>query len=447
MGQGYVGLTAATCLAVEGHDVVGIEQDAHRLAALTAGRVPVYEPGLGDLFGRTINECGLIFRGSLLDVVGRLDAVLIAVGSPPGPGGAADLRQVENALAQVASISPAPNLIITKTSIPPGTSAAWMTRPGLASLMRERYVHNPEFLNQGTALRDWREPARVVVGLWNQELVPAIRELLAGCTSPWVVTSPTSAEMIKYMSNAYLANRISFANEMARVCEAVGAHVDDVIAGMSHDARIGRLFWRPGVGYGDSCLPKDVDALLRCADASGATMPLLEATRRVNEQQRRELVRRVCDLVSGVRRPRVAVLGLAYEPHSDDLRAAPSRDVIPELLNAGMEVRVWDPMIGRSAAQAQGVVDNQVHWQESFAAAVHGAHATVVLTEYPEVVNADWMALVPLLEPPRAVVDAKNCLVPARITATGARYRGFGRVSAETEPVRPRSSLSVPSGQ
>jgi UDPglucose 6-dehydrogenase len=434
MGQGYVGLTAATCLAAGGHQVVGVEQDAQRLAALSAGRVPVYEPGLDELFGRAVRECGLTFKRSLLDVEGQLDAVLIAVGSPPGPDGAADLRQVENALAQVASISPAPGLVVVKSSIPPGTSAAWLARPGLASLMRNQYVHNPEFLNQGTALQDWRVPARVVAGLWNQDLVPPLRELFGECTAPWVVTSPTSAEMIKYMSNAYLANRISFANEMARVCEAVGAHVDDVIAGMSHDTRIGRLFWRPGVGYGDSCLPKDVDALLRCVGTHGSAMPLLEATRWVNGQQRRELVRRVCDLVSAVRRPRVAVLGLAYEPHSDDLRAAPSRDVIPEILAAGFEVRVWDPMIGRPAAQAQGVVDDRVHWQDTFVTAVRGAHAVVVLTEYPEVVDADWTALVPLLETPRAVVDAKNCLVPAKIAAAGGRYRGFGRVSADAEP-------------
>jgi UDPglucose 6-dehydrogenase len=444
MGQGYVGLTAATCLAIEGHQVVGVEQDAHRLATLAASRVPVYEPGLAELFGRAVNECGLIFRRSLLDVEGRLDAVVIAVGSPPGPGGAADLRQVENALAQAASISPAPELIVTKTSIPPGTSASWRARPGLASLMRDRYVHNPEFLNQGTAIRDWREPARVVAGLWNQELVPAVRELFAGCVSPWVVASPTSAEMIKYMSNAYLATRISFANEVARACEGVGAQVDDVIEGMSHDPRIGHMFWRPGVGYGDSCLPKDVDALLRCAGAHGFTMPLVEATRRVNKEQRGELVRRVCELVAGVGRPRVAVLGLAYEPHSDDLRAAPSREVIPELLSAGLEVRVWDPMIERSTAQAQGVVDNQVHWQDSFAEAVRGAHATVVLTEYPEVVNTDWTALVPLLEPPRAVVDAKNCLVPEKIAVAGGHYRGFGRVSTAAESVRRGDSPAVP---
>lgn len=447
MGQGYVGITAATGLAVDGHQVIGVEQDGCRLAVLAAGRVPVYEPGLEELFSRAVDECGLVFRGSLLDVEGRLDAVVIAVGSPPGPGGAADLRQVENALAQVASLSPVPELIVTKTSIPPGTSAAWLARPGLAPLMRDRYVHNPEFLNQGTAIQDWREPDRVVAGLWNRELVPAVRELFAGCMSPWVVTSPTGAEMIKYMSNAYLATRISFANEMARACEAVGAQVDDVIEGMSHDTRIGRLFWRPGIGYGDSCLPKDVDALLRCADAHGFAMPLVEATRRVNQEQRGELVRRVCEAVSGVRRPRVAVLGLAYEPHSDDLRAAPSRDVIPELLSAGLEVRVWDPLIGRSAAQAQGVVDDQVHWQESFVAAVRGAHVTVVLTEYPELVNADWTALVPLLEQPRAVVDAKNCLVPEKIAVAGGRYRGFGRVSAEAEFVHRGDSPAVPAGR
>ncbi len=430
VGQGYVGVTAAACLAEAGHHVVGIESDLGRLRLLRHGRPPVYEPGLAELLGATMRSGRLTFRASLSGIAVPMDAAIIAVGSPPLPSGGADLRQVTTAIADVAAMRPAPRLILVKSTVPPGTSERLLAEADPALDLARRYVVSPEFLALGSALRDWRTPSRIVVGLHEQALMPELRELYRGIDAPWVVTDPTTAEMAKYASNAFLATKISFMNEIANLCEEVGGNVDDVAFGMSLDPRIGRGYLRPGVGYGGSCFPKDTRALAHLSNLAGHAMPLLDAVITVNNAQRLRVVRAVR---AGLREPGgvVAVLGLAFKPGTDDVREAPSLTVIPELASLGFDVRAWDPVVDpRAAARALPGIARA----ETLEAALAGASAAVVLTEWQEIRDAPWEQLVPTMRPPRLVVDGRNCLDAARLRALTDAYRGVGR--SAPHPVR-----------
>lgn len=424
VGQGYVGLTAATCLAEEGHQVTGVESDASRLRALLEGRSPIYEPGLQSLMDATTATGGLKFAETLSSAGGPPDAVIVAVGTPPLASGQPDLSQVRAALTEVTHLDPLPGLVVLKSTVPPGTSARWLAGPG--ERLTGRYVYNPEFLNQGSALDDWRSPARLVVGLADNTLLPALQELFASVSAPWLITDPTSAETIKYASNIFLATKISFANEVASLCEAVGACVDDVVHGAALDPRIGPDFLRVGIGYGDSCLPKDTQALAYWSRVTGQPMPLLRAVIEVNTAQRLRVIRMIQEHLGDLlaHQPGIAVLGLQYEPASDDVRDAPSRTIVPELQALGAQVRVWDPGLHRP------VIDSMfpaAEYHATITGAVTGAAAAIVLTEWPQVREAPWAKLTGRMAEPRLVIDAKNFLVPADVASQGLLYRGIGR--------------------
>jgi UDPglucose 6-dehydrogenase len=441
VGQGYVGVTASACLAQAGHDVIGVESDPERLDLLRRGRSPVYEPGLAELLSEQAAAGRLAFRDSLAAVEGPVDAVLVAVGSPPLPSGGADLRQVASSLADIAAMEPLPGLIVVKSTVPPGTSERLLAEARPALCLKDRYVVSPEFLSLGSALADWRAPSRVVVGLHNESLLPGRRDLYRDIDAPWVVTAPTTAEMIKYASNAFLATKISFVNEIANLCDKVGGDVDDVVRGMALDSRIGSAHMRPGAGYGGSCFPKDTRALAHLSSLEGHSMPLLEAVTTVNNAQRLRLVRLVRD---GLAEPRglVAVLGLSFKPGTDDLRDAPSLTVVSELLALGYRVRVWDPVVSAEAARRAFPGAERVDRLET---AVGGAHAAVVLTEWRELADAPWGALVRRMQGRRLVVDGRNCLDPGTLRACGADYRGIGRPAVHGGTVEvARDSGGVP---
>jgi UDPglucose 6-dehydrogenase len=420
VGQGYVGLTASTGLASAGHDVVGVECAPDRLEALRNGRAPFYEPGLAELLERVVATGRLAFARSLAEVDGHVSAVVVAVATPTDPEGSCDLTQVDCVLEDVLGRPEPPELVVLKSTVPPGTSEERMKRPIAA-----RYVYSPEFLNQGNAVEEWRRPARVVAGLWNEELLPALRELFRGVEGPWVVTTPTDAEMIKYASNAFLATRTSFINEVANLCDRVGADVARVVEGIGLDPRIGSLHWFVGCGYGDSCLSKDVQALIHRAGLSGYSPRLLQAVQDVNSTQRLRPLRLVRAAVDGSPgEPALAVLGLAFEPHSDDVRYAPSRLLVPEFLELVQDVRVWDPLLpSREIARLFPGTTACPSVED----AVRGAGVVLALTEYPEVRRAEWAALAPTIVSPRLVVDAKNCLDAAAVLDAGLDYRGLGR--------------------
>ncbi|MFF8846411.1 UDP-glucose dehydrogenase family protein [Streptomyces sp. NPDC015127] len=430
VGQGYVGVTGAVALARQGHHVTGVERDAARLRSLAAGRAPVSEPGLQDELSLALATGRLRFTSGLAQAHLRepFEVVLITVGSPPAGDGTADLSQVAQALMDAAALLPVPYVVL-KSTVPPGTSDGLL---GACPHLRDRYAYNPEFLNQGSALDDWTSPARVVVGIRSHDGLPLLRRLYGAPTCPWVVTTPATAEMVKYASNVFLAMKISFANECARLCATPELNTDHVMQGVGLDPRIGHAFLQPGLGYGDSCLPKDTEALAHWAAARGIPTPLLDAVIGVNRAQPglvREVLR--AELGEGLAHSEIAVLGARYEPWSDDMRAAPSRVVVPQLLDEAAGIRIWDPAMApadltRFFPGARPCPDLR--------SAVRGAAAVVVLTEWPETIEADWAELAAALVPPAVVVDGKNCLLPERLRDLPLVYRSVGnRLPARAE--------------
>ncbi|MGW0467874.1 UDP-glucose dehydrogenase family protein [Streptomyces sp. NPDC003027] len=429
VGQGYVGVTGAVALAQQGHRVFGVEQDAERLACLRSGEPPVVEPGLVEQMTAVLRTGRLDFVEDLPDAVvaDPLDAVLICVGTPPAADGTANLSQVLTAVGEAAELAGAP-LVVLKSTVPPGTSDMLL---GEYPELRQRFVCNPEFLNQGSALDDWQSPARIVAGAHHPAALDRLRELYRSVTCPWVTSTPAGAEMIKYASNAFLATKISFANELARLCTGPDINIDHVIQGVGLDPRIGHALLQPGTGYGDSCLPKDTTALSRWAAERGIPTPLLDATVQTNVQQPGAILRLLKESVGGdLSGVEVAVLGVRYEPWSDDLRAAPSRTLLPLLQEHGAAVRLWDPGLTPDELRH---LSPRAEPHTALRAAVAGAHAALVLTEWPQVVEADWDDLASRMAEPRVVVDAKNCLPPVLMHRVPVVYRGIGNRRPTTE--------------
>jgi len=421
IGQGYVGLTAAVCLAEAGHNVIGVERDHWRLAELREGRPPFFEPGAADALEAQLNAGRLAFVEAMAEVP-RADIVLVAVGSPQLPSGAPDLSQVSAAVAEIVALPEQPGAIVLKSTVPPGTSDRLVAEyPSL----RERFVFSPEFLSQGSAIADWQHPSRLVVGLYEPALEPLMRDLYRGIDAPVVTATPVDAEMIKYASNAFLATKLSFVNEIANVCEAIGADIQQVTAGMGMDPRIGPRYLGAGIGYGGSCFPKDTRALTYLSHLSGAPMRLLEAVISVNEAQRLRPVSAIRSALDGVGgRPAVAVLGLAFKPGTDDLREAPSHGVVAELAASGYEVRAWDPALDaeRIRTAFPGAVP-----ASTLDAALSEAAAACVLTEWEQVVTADWERLAASMVAPSFVFDGRNALDAAAVTRGGGKYQAVGR--------------------
>ena len=422
VGQGYVGLTAAACLAEAGHEVVGVERTPERLHPLEDGRVPFFEPGLQELVGRTREDARLRFAGSIEDLAGGVEAIMVAVGSPQLPSGGADLRDLLAAIEEILALDPLPELIVVKSTVPPGTSRELIAREG--PRLAERYAYSPEFLSQGSALAGWRRPARVVAGLEDERLLPRLRDLFQGVEAPWITTTPTNAEMIKYASNAFLATKISFINEIANLTDEVGGTIDEVVEGLALDPRVGSHFLRAGIGYGGSCFPKDVQALTHLSSLRGKAMPLLQSVVAVNNAQRLRVVRTVRESLGPRSGVPVAVLGLAFKPDTDDTREAPSLTVVPELVAAGYSVRVWDPVVRDEVA---GALFPGTERAKTVEEAADGAGVAVILTEWPQVRDADWGAVADSMTEPKLVVDARNCLDPGALGALGLSYTGIGR--------------------
>ncbi|MGW0391873.1 UDP-glucose dehydrogenase family protein [Streptomyces sp. NPDC003042] len=425
VGLGYVGLTAALGLAEQGHVVTGVDSAAERVALLAGGRLPFEEPGLGIPLAAALDAQSLSFTTRL---AGPLDAVVVAVGSPPTASGRPDLRQVTAALRGVLELDPLPGLIVVKSTVPPGTSVAWLDCEGsLGAALAGRYVYSPEFLNQGAAIDDWRHPARLVAGVCEAGLEGPVRELYRGIDAPLVVTDPTSAEVIKYASNAFLATKVSFVGDLITLCEGTGADIDDVLTGTGLDPRIGPAFLRAEGGYAGSCLPKDTLALRHWARLTGRPLPVIEAVIAANQLQQLRTVRLIEDALGSARlhtgEPTIAVLGLRYQPWTDDLRDAPCMSLIPELQTLGARLRVYEPTLGPEQITAHFP---GVEVATTLQDAVTGAEAAIVLTDWPETTDADWNNLATRMAAPRVVVDTKNCLPAESITTSPMLYRSMG---------------------
>ena len=429
IGTGYVGLVSGVCFSDFGHDVICVDKDASKLEKLQRGEVPIYEPGLDDLMARNVAAGRLSFSGDLAAAVAGADAVFIAVGTPTRRGdGHADLTYVMAAAEEIARAITDYTVVVTKSTVPVGTNrkvaeAVRGANPDAAFDV----ASNPEFLREGAAIDDFMRPDRIVVGVESEraaEVMQAIYRPLYLRDFPIMTTDLESAEMIKYAANAFLATKITFINEIAALCERVGADVKSVSKGMGLDGRIGNKFLHAGPGYGGSCFPKDTSALARIGQEHASPMQLTEAVIKVNDEVKRRMISKVIDVCGGsVNGKTIAVLGVTFKPNTDDMRDAPSLTIVPALVGQGATVRVVDPQ-GRREGEA---LLPGVEWMEDPYSAAEGGDAVVILTEWNEFRGLDLERLSASMRVP-AMADLRNIYAPETAESAGfTAYVSIGR--------------------
>ena len=419
IGAGYVGLVTAAGLAHIGHRVRVGEASAQRVALLEAGEVPIYEQGLPDLLSRAVERGTLSYSTSNTEAVAGASLVFLCLPTPERPDGRADLEYVHAVIDELASIVDDGTLFVIKSTVPPGTVASLRKR--LADLGSGAHiVSHPEFLREGKAVDDFMEPDRIVVGAYDRADAELVASLYRSLETEVVITDPTSAEMIKYASNSYLAARLTFVNTLANVCEAVGADVLDVIQGMGLDHRIGPHFLQPGPGYGGSCFPKDTAALIGVAEDAGYEFDLLKAVIEADHEQRRRIVEKVRQAAGGgLRGRRVCLWGVAFKAGTDDVRESPALRIARLLIEDGAEVVGYDP---EATTTEFAMADDPI-------AAAEGADVLLVATEWPEFGTLDMNRVASAMKGHR-VVDARNLLDSAAVRAAGLDYWGLGRPGA-----------------
>ncbi len=418
VGTGYVGLVSAVCFAHLGHHVVCMDVDASKIERLKQGEVPIYEPGLDKLVDD--NSSRLSFTTSYDELLDQCQILFIAVDTPPSPSGDADLSRVQHATREIAKRG-GERLMVMKSTVPVGTGDKVMAELEALGATGITYASNPEFLREGAAIQDFLEPDRVVIGSFREEDGDAVEALYRGIDTDVVRTSVPTAEMVKYASNAFLATKISFINEIANVCEQVGADVRTVAHGMGLDHRIGPHFLQAGIGYGGSCFPKDVEALKQLAGNSGYHFQLLNAVIEVNALQKRRVLGKLTAHLGKLRGATIALLGLTFKPQTDDLREAASIVLAGRLVHEGVHVRAFDPMI---AVGPHPLFPGVTICADAMAA-LDGADAVVVVTEWPEFARLDWAAAAKTMDRP-LLIDGRNFLDPAAVAVAGFEYEGIG---------------------
>ena len=457
IGTGYVGLVTGACLAHLGHRVTCVDRDEERVRGLRSARMPVYEPDLEELVSRSVDRERLDFAliEDLAGLVGEADVVFVSVDTPQGEDGSADLssvavvaRGIGGALAELRASRRTPLLIVNKSTVPVGSGdyVSMLIRDGMEEALGGvgevgsgfLVVSNPEFLREGSAVYDSLFPDRIVAGADSKEALDVLRVLYAPIIEqsfpteldprpkvavPFVTTDLASAEMIKYAANAFLATKISFINEVANLCELVGADVTSVATGIGLDGRIGSRFLNAGIGWGGSCFPKDVAALRSIAREYEYDPALLDATVAVNARQRRQVILKLQRDLHTLKGKRVALLGLSFKPNTDDLRDAPSLEIARALDSLGARVVGYDPVAGKAAASRLPSLKVVFDLYEALA----GAHAAVVVTEWEEIRGLDLGRAASLMEEPKTFVDGRNAFDPAATAEAGLSYRGFGR--------------------
>jgi UDPglucose 6-dehydrogenase len=427
IGTGYVGLVAGTCFAESGNDVICVDIDTKKIARLREGIVPIYEPGLEELIKRNLAEKRLSFSTDLAEAVRQSLICFVAVGTPPGEDGSADLQAVMRVAAEIAEAMNGYKVIVNKSTVPVGT--AERVRQVVASRTEHPFevVSNPEFLKEGAAVDDFMKPDRVVIGGSSQKAIDLMKELYGPFVrneNPILTMSAASAEMTKYAANSMLAARISLMNEIANLCESVGADVTDVRRGIGSDRRVGQHFLFPGVGYGGSCFPKDVKAIIRTAESHGIDFAMLQAVEAVNERQKRTMVQKVMqhfgDYLRGMK---FAIWGLAFKPRTDDMREAPALIVIESLLEAGAEVHAHDP---EALGEARRLFGDRIHYHRVNYDALLGADALLIVTEWNEFRRPDFDRMRELLKHP-VIFDGRNLYDPEEMRQHGFTYYSVGR--------------------
>ncbi|PYO35416.1 MAG: UDP-glucose 6-dehydrogenase [Gemmatimonadetes bacterium] len=427
VGTGYVGLVLGACLAETGNDVLCADVDTGKIAGLAQGKLPIYEPGLEPLVLHNLREGRLGFTTDVGQAVERSEIVFIAVGTPPDEDGSADLQHVLDVAGTIGRRMNAPKIVITKSTVPVGTAERVRAEIVRHTKTPFHVCSNPEFLKEGAAVEDFMKPDRVVVGVDSDEAARTLEELYAPFVrtgNPLIFMDVPSAEMTKYAANAMLATRISFMNQIARLCEAVGADVTQVRRGIGSDRRIGPAFLFPGPGYGGSCFPKDVRALVRSGADHEVPLDILVAVQAANERQKRVLFEKLRRHFDGALRGRaVAVWGLAFKAETDDVRESPALVLVELLLREGATVRVHDPA---ALAAARRVFGDRVTYAEHAYDALAGADALAIVTEWLEYRNPDFARIRQLLRRP-LIVDGRNLFEPDRLAKLGFTYDSIGR--------------------
>lgn len=428
VGTGYVGLVTGTCFADSGNEVHCIDKDARKIDMLRRGHLPIYEPGLLELVHRNAREERLTFTTDLAKGIAPAALVFIAVGTPQSADGSADLSTVWAVADAIAEHANGPKTVVIKSTVPVGTNRKVAERLAEKARFPMEVASNPEFLKEGTAVEDCQKPDRVVVGVRKHETAELLRELYAPflrTERPFLVMSPESAEMTKYVANAMLATKISFINEMANLCERIGADINDVRRGIGHDARIGFQFLFPGAGWGGSCFPKDIRALISMSHhVDGAPTWIMESVDRVNEAQKQVLVRKVRQHYGAALKDKtLAIWGLAFKPRTDDVRDAPSLVLIDALLSDGVRLRVHDPEAMTNVRAIYG--DKLVYCDRPYGA-VEGTHGLVIVTEWQEFRNPDFEVMRRLMSE-KVIFDGRNLYEPKTPAGMGFTYYSIGR--------------------
>ncbi|HYQ48238.1 MAG TPA: UDP-glucose/GDP-mannose dehydrogenase family protein [Thermodesulfovibrionales bacterium] len=428
IGTGYVGLVTGACFAEFGVAVTCIDKDEKKIRALKKGEIPFYEPGLEDLVKKNVRNGRLRFSTRIQDAVDSSLVIFIAVGTPPRGDGSADMRYVEAVAEEIAQSIRGYKVIVTKSTVPVGTGAR--LRKIISKKLKEQVdfdiVSNPEFLREGSAIEDFMRPNRVIIGASSQQAIAIMKDLygpLYLIETPFVITNIETAELIKYASNSFLAVKISFINEMANLCDRVGADVHMVAKGMGLDHRIGPKFLHPGPGYGGSCFPKDTRALLTIAKNHDAEVGVVSAAVEANERQKRMAVDKIRHGMGDLKGKTIAVLGLSFKPNTNDMREAPSIFIIEHLLKAKAKVKAYDPI---AMDDAKEVFGDTVRYAKNAYECVKGADAVVIVTEWNELRNLELMKIKALVKTPY-FFDLRNIYEPAKMKKLGFNYFCVGR--------------------
>ena len=427
VGCGYVGLVAGTCLADMGNEVTCCDIDKSKINKLKRGVIPIYEPGLKDMFERNVKGKRLRFSSDMKDTIKKSDVIFITVGTPPGRNHEADLCAVESVAGQIGKNMKSYKLIVNKSTVPVGTVelVKKIVRKNQTEKFEFDVISNPEFLREGEAVKDFTNPDRIVIGTDSEkaeEIMMSIYRGIARADKPVFITDIKSAEMIKYASNAMLATRISFMNEIAQLCEKVGADVKNVAKGVGLDNRIGPRFLQAGMGYGGSCFPKDVKALSELMKQNKVKDKLLSAVNTINEDQRKFIFQKIKKLISPLKGKSIAIWGLAFKPKTDDIREAPSIDIIRELQRSGAKVRAFDPV---AKINAKKVLKGVTFCSDPYST-VKGCDALLVATEWNEFRTLDFEHVKRLLKQPN-IIDGRNIYEPEEMRKAGFNYVGIGR--------------------
>lgn len=424
VGAGYVGLVTSVCLSEIGHHVTCIEIDKSKVDQMKKGISPIYEPGLTELMVKNINSGRLSFTTNHLEGFENKDVIYIAVGTPENEDGSANLYHIDEVARIIAKNVNRDAIVVTKSTVPVGTNdrIQKIINHNISSHISVEVVSNPEFLREGSAIYDSFHGDRIVIGTNSEKAAKQLEEINKPFNIPIFITDIRSAEMIKYASNAFLATKISFINEIANICERVDADIEQVSYGMGLDSRIGPHFLNAGIGYGGSCFPKDTKALIQIAGNVAYDFELLQGVVNVNRKQQRILLDKLCDRLGNLKGRKIALLGLAFKPNTDDMREAPSIFISNELVKAGAIVYAYDPIAIDNAKQ---ILDSSIQFVYSIEKAIEGADAALILTEWDEIKNIDFNLMSSMKHP--LLIDGRNCIKIKDLNSYQIEYHSIGR--------------------